>query len=103
MDLIPNRVVPFNYFSIQIAGNYYAAEAIDKGNEITEQILASYESQLKYYLNLDDKYLPSVDEEIQRILYFMREMGMTASKYDQKELSEKITDLFNKYIEIYSS
>ncbi len=103
LELIPHEIVPFNYFSLQIAENYYAADKTEKGKEIINQILASYEDEIDYFLSLDDKYLASVDEEIQRILYFMREMSMITKQHQQAELSKEITEKFNKYLELYSS
>ncbi len=103
LELIPHEIVPFNYFSIQIAENYFAADQLEKGKKVIEQILATYESEIDYMLSLEGKYIASVDEEIQRLLYFMREMGMITNQYKQDDLAEEITQKFNKYFELYSS
>ena len=102
MELMPHEIVPFNYFSLQIAANYYAAGETEKGKEIINQIFLSYQAEIDYFLSLDDKFLASVDEEIQRILYFMREMSMITSQHQELELSKEIAEKFNEYLELYS-
>ena len=103
VELIPNSIVPYNYFSQQTAANYFAAGANDKGTALMTDIFNSYKQEMDYYLNLNSDLQPSVDEEMQRILYFLREMGMTATKYEQDDLAAKITSQFNDYLGQYSS
>ena len=45
----------------------------------------------------------SVDEEIQRILYFMREMGNVCNRGNQAELGKEVTSSFTSYLDRYSS
>lgn len=102
-ELIPKTIVPYNYFSQQTADNYYAAGANDKGDQLMRDIYQSYQSEMNYYLNLNSRLASSVDEEMQRILYFLREMGMISAKYHRDELAKEITDSFNDYLQRYSS
>jgi hypothetical protein len=102
LELIPHSVVPYNYFSQEIASNYFAAGAKEKGKHILTEIFSNYQKELDYYLALNPKFLVSVDEEIQRILYFMREMSMIAVKYGETEMAKEMTDAFNNYLKKYS-
>jgi len=103
VELIPNSIVPYNYFSQQTAANYFAAGANDKGTALMTDIFNSYKQEMDYYLSLNSDLQTSVDEEMQRILYFLREMGMTATKYEQDDLAAEITGQFNDYLGQYSS
>ncbi|MGD9929622.1 MAG: DUF2723 domain-containing protein [Mangrovibacterium sp.] len=103
LELIPHSVVAVNYFSQQIAENYFAAGANEKGVELMTEIYDTYKAEMEYYLSLDDKFTPSVDEEIQRILYFLREMALISGKHGQEELSKTITESFNNYLNQYST
>ncbi|MEL7586725.1 MAG: DUF2723 domain-containing protein [Prolixibacteraceae bacterium] len=102
LELIPHRVVPYNYFSQEIASNYFAAGAKEKGKDLLKEIFNTYREELDYYLSLDQDFLVSIDEEIQRILYFMREMSMISMKYGETEMSKEITDAFSNYLKKYS-
>jgi len=102
LELIPHSVVPYNYFSQEIASNYFAAGEKQKGKVLLQEIFGAYQDELDYYLSLKPKFITSVDEEIQRILYFMREMSMIAMKYGETEMAKEMTDAFSKYLKIYS-
>lgn len=102
LELIPHSIVPFNYFSQEIADNYFAAGATEKGKNILMDIFSTYREQLDYYLSLDADLMVSVDAEIQRILYFMREMSMISMKYGETEMAKEITETFNQYLQKYS-
>jgi hypothetical protein len=102
LELIPHSIVPYNYFSQEIASNYFAAGAKEKGKNIMTEIFGTYQKELDYYLSIDPKFIVSVDEEIQRILYFMREMSMIAMKYGETEMAKEMTESFSNYLKKYS-
>ena len=103
VELIPNKVVPFNYFSMMMAETYFKAGQPAKGKEIINTIMTSYKEQLEYFFKLKRPMRNSVDEEIQRILYFMREMSMLCTRNKQPELLKEVSTAFNSYLERYSS
>ncbi len=103
VELIPKEVVPYNYFSQQTAASYFAAGANEKAKALINDIYNDYKIEMNYYLNLKPSLQGSVDEEMQRILYFLREMGMVTSQYGEEELAIEISDSFNDYLQRYSS
>ena len=103
IELIPHKTVPYNYFSMMMAETYFKAGQAQKGKEIITTIMDSYEEQLDYFFKLKKPMRNSVDNEIQRILYFMREMSMISSRNDQPELLKEVSASFNNYIERYGS
>jgi len=103
IELIPHKVVPYNYFSLMMAETYFKAGQPAKGKEIMNTIMASYKEQLDYFFRLNKPMRNSVDDEIQRILYFMREMTVISNKNDQPELFKEISTSFNSYFDRYSS
>jgi len=103
VELIPHKVVPFNYFSMMMAETYFKAAQPAKGKEIINTIMTSYKEQLDYFFKLNKPMRNSVDEEIQRILYFMREMSQICTRNNQPELLKEVTASFNSYLERYSS
>jgi hypothetical protein len=65
--------------------------------------MTDYKEQLDYFYKLNKPMRNSVDEEMQRILYFMREMSMICTRNDQPELLKEVSTSFNSYFERYSS
>jgi len=103
VELIPHKIVPYNYFSMMMSETYFKAGQPAKGKEIINTIMTNYKEQLDYFFKLDRQKRNSVDEEIQRSLYFMREITMICSRNNQPELFKEVSDTFSSYLERYSS
>ena len=103
VELIPHKVVPYNYFSMMMAETYFKAGKPEKGKEIINTIMTDYKEQLDYFFKLNKPMRASVDDEIQRILYFMREMGIVCARGQQAELGKEVTSSFEGYLNRYSS
>ncbi|BBE17782.1 membrane protein [Aquipluma nitroreducens] len=103
IELIPHKIVPYNYFSMMMAETYFKAGKPEKGKEIINTIMTDYKEQLDYFFKMSKPMRASVDEEIQRILYFMREMGNVCNRGDQPELGKEVASSFTSYLDRYSS
>ena len=103
VELIPHRVVPYNYFSLLMSETYFKAGQPAKGKEIINTMLTDYKEQLDYFFKLKAPVRNLVDDDIQRILYFMREMSLIATRHEQPELLKEVSASFNNYVERYSS
>jgi hypothetical protein len=103
VELIPHNIVPYNYFSMMMAETYFKAGQTQKGADIINTIMTDYKEQLDYFFKLNKPMRNSVDEEMQRILYFMREMSMICTRNNQPELLKEVSTSFNSYFERYSS
>ena len=102
-ELIPNRIVPYNYFSMAMAETYFKAGQPAKGKDIINTIMTDYKEQLDYFFKLSKPMRNSVDDDIQRCLYFMREMTMICTRNNQPELLKEVSASFDSYLERYSS
>ena len=103
IELIPHKIVPYNYFSMMMAETYFKAGKPEKGKEIINTIMTDYKEQLDYFFKMNKPMRASVDEEIQRILYFMREMGNVCNRGNQAELGKEVASSFTSYLDRYSS
>jgi hypothetical protein len=102
-ELIPDKVVPFSYFAIMMGESYMKAGHPEKGKEMYDTIMKNYKQEIEYYLKLDAPMRHSVDDEIQRILYFMREMASACTRNNQEAYGKEISSAFDNYLEQYSS
>jgi hypothetical protein len=103
VELIPHRVVAYNYFSLLMSETYFKAGQPEKAKKIINTMVDNYKEQLDYFFRLRGNLRKSVDEDIQRDLYFMREMTAVASRNNQPELLKEITTVFNSYLDRYSN
>ncbi len=103
IELIPHKIVPYNYFSLLMSETYFKAGQAEKAKEIITTMMDSYKEQLDYYFKMKPAMRNSVDDDIQRNLYFMREINMICTRNNQPELLKEVSATFNSYIERYSS
>ncbi len=102
-ELIPNNVIQFEYFALQLVDSYYKAGAAEKGKAIMEEALDTYNNELDYFFSLDPQLIQTqdVNEAIQRDLFYLQRMQQIARNNGDTELSKKITDTsqlqFQKY------
>jgi len=102
-ELIPDKIVSYNYYSMMMAETYFKAGQPAKAKDIINTIMANYKEQLDYYFKLNKPMRNSVDEDMQRVLYFMREMSMICTRNNQPELLKEVSTSFNSYFQRYSS
>ena len=95
-ELIPINLVSPGYFATELAASYYKAGAKEKGKATTEQILEIYNNELAYYFSLNPKFqqTKSVNEEIQRNLFFIQRMERTVRGSGDPEFAKVIGDAF---------
>lgn len=103
VELIPDKIVPFSYFAMMMGETYFRAGNTEKGKQMLTTLMNNYKEKLDYFYKLNRPMRHSVDEEIQRSLYFMREVTLICSKYNQTEMFKDASATFNKYLDKYSS
>jgi hypothetical protein len=114
-ELVPDAKVTYNYFNLLMVESYYKASrnlktlAIDslarevnvfpaasqKANEIVKIMANNCEEELKYYYSLKPKFRASIQDELQRSFYIMRELSNVAGHYGEKALSDEVAKRLN--------
>jgi len=121
-ELVPNSKVTYNYFNLLMVESYYRAAhdlvkstatdslslgvdifpaATIKGNEVAKIMARNCEEELKYYFTLEPRFRTSVQEELQRSFYIMRELSNVSRHYGEKALSDDIATRLNNMLVIY--
>ena len=121
-ELVPNEKVPYNYFNLLMAESYYKAassnmgnlnrdsmavevnvlpSASKKGNDVVRSMAKNCEEELKYYFTLKPKFRASIQEDLQRSFYIMRELSNITAHYGEKALSDEIAKQLNDIVKVY--
>ena len=121
-ELVPNEKVTYNYFNLLMVESYYKAAhstmknspnaalspevntspaATKKGNDVVRIMARNCEEELKYYFTLEPRFRASVQEELQRSFYIMRELSNLAEHYGEKSLSEEVAKRLNDLLVVY--
>ncbi|NOR75446.1 MAG: DUF2723 domain-containing protein, partial [Draconibacterium sp.] len=95
-ELIPIDLISPEYFATELAASYYKAGANEKGKALLEQILEIYNDELGYYFSLDLKFVQtkSINEEIQRNLFYIQRMERTVRSSGDTEFAAIIGEIF---------
>ncbi|NQU55181.1 MAG: DUF2723 domain-containing protein [Bacteroidetes bacterium] len=99
-ELVPQDIAYPEYFAMELANSYFTAGAKEKGKAALEQALEMYNDELGYYFSMDKKFVQtkSVNDEIQRNLFYMQRMERTARNSGDTEFAKKISDAFQSHI-----
>ena len=121
-ELVPNSKVTYNYFNLLMVESYYKAAhnllknatadslslevnifpaASAKGNEVAKTMAMNCEQELKYYFTLAPHFRASVQDELQRSFYIMRELSNLSEHYGEKALGEDIAKRLNNLLTVY--
>ena len=114
---LPDKTIPYNYFTAKIAELYYRAggamknqnpastgvdmelnktnDLIAKGNAINERLLAIYAGNMNYYESLKKtKFYKLVDTDMNQALYILQNISTTLKATNQKTLADKADKVF---------
>jgi hypothetical protein len=99
-ELVPVDLISPEFFTTELAGNYYNAGASEKGKAVIEKIVNIYNDELSYYLSLERKYshTKSLNEEIQRNLFYLQRVERIVRTNGDTKFADKITEMFNMQI-----
>jgi len=105
LELVPESVVPYQYFALQLGDSYLQAGAREKGIQLFEDAFANLKHNLDYYFNLDAQHFMTrgIGEEIQRNLFYIQMMAQIMNKEGEKELAKKYGDTLNVYFSRYKN
>jgi tetratricopeptide (TPR) repeat protein len=101
LELMPDEVVPFDFFLIPIADAYYAAGADDKGNAIAERLLTYAEENLVYFFSFKGNKAEKMDRYHQQYMAYLQEIMKLLERHQQTDLFQRSKALFDEYYQKY--
>ncbi len=104
-ELIPQEIVPYEYFALNLADSYLKAGATEKGIQMLENAYTGFNDELNYYLALDTRYRLTQDvmEETQRDLFYLQTMERIAKSSGQTEFAKKVGETLQAHFRNYSN
>ncbi|MDR2910454.1 MAG: DUF2723 domain-containing protein [Bacteroidales bacterium] len=104
-ELVPNEIVQYEYFALDIMESYFAAGAFEKGITIAQKTFYAYDDELSYISSLKTEHIAeqSVIEEIQRDLFYMQKIELAVRSAGDEEFANTINETIQSYYNMYSS
>jgi tetratricopeptide (TPR) repeat protein len=104
-ELVPTDIVEPEYFAIDLADNYFKAGASEKGIQFLNQAFETYDNELNYFFSLNRKFVQtkSVNEEIQRTIFYLQILERTARNNGQNDFAQKVGETMQAYFAKFST
>ena len=97
-EVMPEHNVPYDYFVMFLAENYYGIGEFEKGNEVVTRLVDIYEKEVIYYQSLDPKFAVTVKNDLQQARGILnRLVVMTNQLYPQKEFGQELNQRLAPY------
>ena len=100
-ELIPDDIVPYNYFNLSIAEAYLKAGQTEKGNDILRRMTEIQSEQMAYYLRFPANKRAYISMDIQQGLAVLNAVGQAAEENGQMEIAEQAKETLDIYYNLY--
>lgn len=94
MEIIPPKVVPFNFFALSLVEGYYKAENKEKAVEYSKVYMEQCADELQFFLSLPERFSGNVKNDIQLNLYIIQELHKMASSNRATDHRNELEELF---------
>lgn len=104
-ELVPIDLVEPEYFTMELADSYFQAGANENGLDVLRKAFDVINDDLSYYFSLKPKFIntQSVNEEIQRSIFYLQIMERTARSNGQTELAQEVGAAMQNYFAKFNS
>ncbi|PLW91714.1 MAG: hypothetical protein C0592_14475 [Marinilabiliales bacterium] len=101
MEIMPDEVIPYDFFVLPIAEAYYRAGEVEKGNNILFRLTDIYSAELGFIYSLDHKRQKNLNMDKQQGLYILQRIMQIAEREKQDALLNHVQPLFEYYYGMY--
>lgn len=101
--LIPDKIIPYNYFNLGLINAYYNAKVLDKANAMVKRLADITINDLAYYFSLKGELATGVDYEKRRSMVVMQELVRITKGQKQDGLNKELETKFNELYKMYAA
>ncbi|MDD2633910.1 MAG: DUF2723 domain-containing protein [Bacteroidales bacterium] len=102
VKLIPNELIPFDYYNVGIVHGYYRVNKKAKARELASVISQNSLQELIFYSSFSKQQQTALDIYKQRAMQTIQELYVLANQYKHREFLEEISDVYEKAAKIYT-
>ncbi|GAP68890.1 hypothetical protein BA6E_10632 [Bacteroidales bacterium 6E] len=98
-ELVPTRIVPHEYFSLDMIETLYKAKATQKADQLAEESISSFEDMLAYLFTLPARLQVSGDvtDEMQKNLFYLQKLERISNAAGSTATGEKARATMEEY------
>ena len=106
LEFFPDEKIPYDFYMLSYPEVYYKAGAAAKGDEIINKIVANCLDNLRYFSELDVRFIPYYAETIRENLAMINEMINVAKRGNRIELNMRLENTleeeFGKFMYLFN-
>ena len=99
MEETPDEKIPYDYFSLNFADGYMRTGEDEKGIAIYNRTLDHLDEQLDYYFLFTGEFAQVYDMDKRQNLALLQKIIQSARQYNQDELLERSSEIFDRYFD----
>jgi hypothetical protein len=100
-EMMPETVVPYDFFTVPLITGYYKAGETAKANAIAERLNKNVTADLAYFFSFPDKDLKAMDLSIQESVFTMQRLSQATQDAKQADLAARTEATLQKYYDLY--
>ena len=101
IEVIPERIAPFDYFTVPLIRDYYRLGETAKANELAERLHKTMTDQLAWYFAFPGQDLKAMDINIQEGVFTLQRLVDIEREAGQDKLGTATEATFRKYYDLY--
>ena len=105
LEFFPDEKIPYDFYMLAYPEIYYVAGATEKGDALVKKISENCLDNLRYFNELNDRFIPYYAETVRENLAMINEMSNIASRnsrYELKvELEKTLEEQFSKFMYLF--
>jgi tetratricopeptide (TPR) repeat protein len=95
LEVMPEKNVPYNFFIMYYADNYYKIGETEKANDLVRRLSQLYIDDIRYYSTLEDRYARTISRDIEQSIQIARQLMFMTVTNQQEELGNEIQEKLN--------
>ena len=100
-EVMPESVVPYDFFTVPLINGYYRAGETARANAIAEKLNKNVTDDLVYFFSFPDSDLKPMDLSIQESVFTMQRLSVAVREAKQEKLASQTEATLKKYYDLY--
>ena len=98
-EFFPNEKFPYELRLYQFPEFYYTCGDMEKGDEFMRKLVKNCCDKVDYYGNMERRFVEYYADEIDEQVSILRQMQLTAMKYDRSDMKAQLNDIMANYLQ----
>jgi hypothetical protein len=100
-EMMPETVIPYDFFTVPLISSLYKTGETAKANAIAEKLHKNIADDLAYYFSFPDRDLKDMDMSLQEAVFTVQRLSGVVRDAGQEKLADASEATLKKYYDLY--